>query len=520
MGCRLKSPPTPHCLCVSFRSLSLSLSLPIFLSLSLSLSRDSDAIPPFVTTSRDRNLAAVAAAAGARFTGSTSSVTSALSQLYFLFSAHKPTDTSALSSAFRRLPRGFTRAASKPASIVLRPLAPEVDGGAGLAGVDADTGLTAPVNQILLDLGKTMERAATLEEDEFRRLFVRQGEGLPSAAAAEASAGTEAYNYLHAGSFVLRSQLDAQDRDAGIFDLKTRATVAVRYNVASFYNHLDYRLSKLRGPEASFEREFYDMIRSAFLKYGLQARIGGMDGVMVTYHNTASIFGYEFVNLDEMDQAVYGSSSMARTAFDTTLQLFDDMLVSLQDQFPAEPLRVIMWANKRTRALDVFVERLGTGDEGWKEKGTTDGAKRGSYEPEALQEIQRQVNLYTKDSFWNKVRIDNPVHKYRLDLRNFVNEKPHRPNSPLQVGPEDRLQTFTRWTEVTDETPEPQRLTEYRNILRHSHLLFGSDHPLRLGFDHAQARAERLSNRNTFDGPPRQHHRSGPRRQRKKQEEK
>ena len=44
-------------------------------------------------------------------------------------------------------------------------------------------------------------------------------------------------------------------------------------------------------------RRFYDMTRSAFLKYSMQVRIGNMDGIFVAYHNTARIFGFQYISL-------------------------------------------------------------------------------------------------------------------------------------------------------------------------------------------------------------------------------
>ena len=76
------------------------------------------------------------------------------------------------------------------------------------------------------------------------------------------------------------------------------------------------------GLMESFEREYYDLIRSAFLKYryensnlsnemhsnlfSFQVRIGNMDGVIVAYHNTARMFGFQYIPLQEMDEALFG----------------------------------------------------------------------------------------------------------------------------------------------------------------------------------------------------------------------
>lgn len=43
---------------------------------------------------------------------------------------------------------------------------------------------------------------------------------------------------------------------------------------------------KIQGLAHSFEREYFDLIRGPFLKYGFQARIGRMAGVFIAYHST------------------------------------------------------------------------------------------------------------------------------------------------------------------------------------------------------------------------------------------
>ena len=48
-------------------------------------------------------------------------------------------------------------------------------------------------------------------------------------------------------------------------------------------------------------------MRAAFLKYSFQARIGNMDGIFVAYHNTARIFGFQYLPLEEMDERLYGA---------------------------------------------------------------------------------------------------------------------------------------------------------------------------------------------------------------------
>jgi len=69
----------------------------------------------------------------------------------------------------------------------------------------------------------------------------------------------------------LRSQIDARGTDADgnpiVFELKTRATAPLRYDIINYIDFLDYNIVKFKGQHSSFEREYYDLIRGGFLKY-------------------------------------------------------------------------------------------------------------------------------------------------------------------------------------------------------------------------------------------------------------
>lgn len=67
----------------------------------------------------------------------------------------------------------------------------------------------------------------------------------------------------------MRSQLDCHDPRLPhcSFDLKTRAALPIRMDVQNYQKYQEYRLLSTHGLYCSFEREYYDMCRSAFLKY-------------------------------------------------------------------------------------------------------------------------------------------------------------------------------------------------------------------------------------------------------------
>ncbi|WWD17763.1 hypothetical protein CI109_102204 [Kwoniella shandongensis] len=103
-----------------------------------------------------------------------------------------------------------------------------------------------------------------------------------------------------------------------------------------------YDISKDRGYTQSYEREYYDLLRAGMLKFSLQVRIGGMDGIFLAYHNTSRIFGFQYVPLSEIDQRVFGSTDLAEQAFKISVSLLESLLHRCVAAFPNEPLDVII----------------------------------------------------------------------------------------------------------------------------------------------------------------------------------
>jgi len=106
----------------------------------------------------------------------------------------------------------------------------------------------------------------------------------------------------------------------------------IRRDIINYRLHSGYRLDRLSGFTNSFEREYYDMARSAcnvllpvfsssfvcfyifyllfilfvVMKYNLQVRIGCMGGIFVAYHNTKEMFGFEYLSKEDLDQCLFG----------------------------------------------------------------------------------------------------------------------------------------------------------------------------------------------------------------------
>ena len=291
-----------------------------------------DALNPYITSSEDKFLRDVALKHGKRYSGSSSSMSGAMSQFHFLLSAWRPIDPSILSQRITGL-KSFTQISRAPASIYLRWKD-------GVYGIDADKEYDTP--NILMMQGKSMEKLLTLEKDDFEKYRKpKAGEN-----AAVIDSDPEAYHYSSVENFLLRSQLDAHDPrlpGSGMFDLKTRAVAGIRMNMSEYEIGQNYQLKDRFGLWESFEREYYDMIRSAFLKYSLQVRMGRMDGIFVAYHNIQRIFGFQYISISELDMALHGQADtiLGDREFRVTLKLMNDVFDDITREYPAQSVRVM-----------------------------------------------------------------------------------------------------------------------------------------------------------------------------------
>lgn len=121
---------------------------------------------------------------------------------------------------------------------------------------------------------------------------------------------------------------------------------------------MDYEIKTLLGHFSSYEREFYDLIRGAFLKYLFQIKIGGMEGAFISYHNTKKIFGFEFIKLEDMQRRIFGNSNFADIIFKSSLRLLECILDRIIHDFGSDSdvLKIGFFANEWKNTLDVFVE--------------------------------------------------------------------------------------------------------------------------------------------------------------------
>ncbi|KAL7420472.1 hypothetical protein Q5752_004422 [Cryptotrichosporon argae] len=301
--------------------------------------------PQYITASKDEELAAMADKYQMRFIGSTSTLTQALSQIYFAMSGGRGVDLSTLSQDFAEESKDFTAGAQLPACLIVRRLP------SGAYAIDNDKRHSVDEN-VLSDYGRILEKMLTAEKADFARFLMSSPEdAVPQAEREE----REAYRYSHSRSILMRSQLDCVDArlpGSGVFDIKTRACFPIRHDRANYEENKAYALHKTYGMLDSFEREYYDLCRSGMLKYSLQARIGDMDGIFVAYHNTATCFGFQYLPLSELDQRLFGSTELADQAFHLSVGVLEALLERATALYPAQTLDLIVL---RPRGKDCVV---------------------------------------------------------------------------------------------------------------------------------------------------------------------
>jgi hypothetical protein len=295
---------------------------------------DFNALKPYVTSSKDVIASQMTAKEKKKYYGSSSSMTSALSHFHYLLSAWRPIDCRTVSQGFSEKLRSFTRLLRAPTAMFVHYKEKE-----DIYAIDADKEFDSA--NILMNLGKSMEKLLTLPKEEFER-YRRSSANKISPE--EESAVPESYHYTSSGKFLMRSQLDAYDPrlpGTGMYDLKTRAVVSIRMDTSNHETGMGYEIKDRYGLFESYEREYFDMMRSAFLKYSLQVRVGRMDGIFVAYHNIQRIFGFQYISLSEMDQALHGQTDTALgdKEFELSLGLWEKVLDKATAKFPKQSLR-------------------------------------------------------------------------------------------------------------------------------------------------------------------------------------
>ncbi|KAL9112732.1 MAG: hypothetical protein Q9227_003035 [Pyrenula ochraceoflavens] len=299
---------------------------------------DFEALSEYVTSSRDQDLMRLARERGKKYLGSSSSMTSVLSQFHFLLSGWRQITTSMLSRGFPVQHTSFSRITRAPAAVILRQKN-------GIYAIDADKEFDG--QNILMVLGRSMEKLLTSSKEDFEQYRRGDTQRPPSIE----KGPREPYHYSELGDFLIRAQLDAKDTrlpGTGVFDLKTRAVVSIRMDAQNYEQGLGYQIKDRFGQYESYEREFFDMMRTAFLKYSLQARIGRMDGIFVAYHNIQSLFGFQYIGLPELDSSLHGTSDtlLGDQELRISLGIWNDILDQITQRFQGRNVRILFEARE------------------------------------------------------------------------------------------------------------------------------------------------------------------------------
>ncbi|SMR56639.1 unnamed protein product [Zymoseptoria tritici ST99CH_1E4] len=295
---------------------------------------DFDSLKEYKTSSEDQTLVQMAKKTQSKYIGSTSSMTSSLAHFHHLLSNWRPLNLDMMSKGFvgPTTSNQLTNVNKAPSAIFLRWKN-------GTYAIDADKEYDNA--NVLMLLGKSMELLLTQPKSEFERYRKSDPRKIPDAE----RLAPETYQYSTMRDFLMRSQLDAYDPRLpgnGTFDLKTRAVVTVRMQSHDHEEMTGYELLSNQGRWFSYEKEWFDMMRSTMVKYILQARMGQMNGIFVAYHNVERIFGFQYVPMADMDRALHGQTdpTLGDQEFRASLDLMNEVLNKATAKYPEQSLRI------------------------------------------------------------------------------------------------------------------------------------------------------------------------------------
>lgn len=123
-----------------------------------------------------------------------------------------------------------------------------------------------------MDLGKILERQYTMSSDDFRKILLKEGHPEKKENDLKDFIDDDYHRFMKLNdNIMLRSQIDCmrvnEKGETEVFEIKTRAVAPIRYDITHYDLYFDYSVDSHKGVNNSYEREYYDLIRGAFLKY-------------------------------------------------------------------------------------------------------------------------------------------------------------------------------------------------------------------------------------------------------------
>ena len=61
-----------------------------------------------------------------------------------------------------------------------------------------------------------------------------------------------------------------------------------------------------------------------------------MDGIFAAYHNTARLFGFQYIPLKEMDERLYGNREAGPYVFDKCVNMLEIITKQIVKEFPEQ----------------------------------------------------------------------------------------------------------------------------------------------------------------------------------------
>ena len=83
-----------------------------------------------------------------------------------------------------------------------------------------------------------------------------------------------------------------------------------------------------------------------------------MDGIFAAYHNTQTMFGFEYLPLEEIDILLFGTSQLANAAFKMILQSYNHILDVVTAFYPPNTDLILTFKSQPDFKLEVFSNTL------------------------------------------------------------------------------------------------------------------------------------------------------------------
>ena len=312
--------------------------------------------PRYTPPSQDTSLHSRAVKEGVRYITGSSSIGEAMMIIYHAITNFKSPDVTGLGSSYDNKNMNYMAAYRKPSTFWLRKTEDNI------YAIDGDGGPLPASNIELSEMGIILEHMLTTPKEMFKKLMDPKYT-LTEQEQQELLGSSRSYRLRRFGDMFVRSQIDcesiSENGEYFVFEIKTRALAPLRYDVKNISAYLDYKVDQRTGLHSSYEREYFDLIRSILIKYFFQLKIGRMDGAFIAYHNTREIFGYEYLKVDEIEKRLFSSPEFSDMILKICVYLLQDILDEVTSMFPDDPLiKVGLYANYKLDELMILVERF------------------------------------------------------------------------------------------------------------------------------------------------------------------